>query len=119
MPRYKHYTQLVIFDTLAVIFMIGAILTGWLPVPGGIPLFIIGLSLLAINHEWAEKYIDLLRKYADKLGDLIFLPRLRLAFDILSPALVAAGILLVVYQDALWMLTFGIFGIALGVVAFL
>ena len=118
MPRYKHYTQLVIFDTLAVIFMIGALLTGWLPGPGGIPLFLVGLSLLAINHEWAKKYIDILREYADRFGDLIFLPRLRLAFDILAPALVVAGISLLFYQKAIWMLSLGIFGIASGVVLF-
>jgi hypothetical protein len=118
MPRYKHYTQLIIFDTLAVLFMIFALLTGWLPGPGGIPLFIVGLSLLAINHDWAKRYIDLLREYADKLGDLIFLPRLRLAFDILSPALVTAGILLLVNQNALWKMSLGIFGIATGVVLF-
>jgi hypothetical protein len=38
--------------------MVLAILLGWLPGPGGIPLFLVGLSLLAINHEWAKKRMD-------------------------------------------------------------
>jgi hypothetical protein len=109
MQRAKHYAQLILFDTLAVLFMVGALLTGWLPGPGGIPLFIIGLSLLAINHEWAEKYIHMLREYADKISDLIFLPKLRVFFDVLSPLLLVVGIVLLVYQDAIWMLSLGIF----------
>ena len=109
MKRTKHYAQLIFFDTLAVIFMIGALLTGWLPGPGGIPLFIIGLSLLAINHEWAEKYIDLLREYADKISDLIFIPKLRLFFDVLAPILLIAGAALLYFQNAIWMISLGIF----------
>ena len=61
MARIRHYAQLIFFDTLAVICIIAAIATGWLPGPGGIPLVIVGLSLLAINHEWAQRYVDLLR----------------------------------------------------------
>lgn len=109
MKRTKHYVQLIIFDTLAVIFMVASLLTGWLPGPGGIPLFIIGLSLLAINHEWAEKYIDLLREYADKISDLIFIPKLRVFFDVLAPILLAAGATLLIYQNAVWMISLGIF----------
>jgi len=119
MARIKHYAQLIVLDTLAVICMIAAILTGWLPGPGGIPLFIVGLSLLAVNHEWARKYIDMLRDYADRLGDLIFLPKLRLFFDILAPALIVTGIILVVYNTSLLMLSAGIFGIALGLLLIL
>ncbi len=30
---------------------------GWLPGPGGIPLFLAGLGLVSLNHEWAEKLL--------------------------------------------------------------
>jgi hypothetical protein len=119
MPRVKHYAQLIFFDTLAVIFMVFAVATGWLPGPGGIPLFIVGLSLLAINHEWAKRYIDLLRRYADRVSDLIFIPKLRLAFDVLAGALLASGILLITFHDALWMLSAGIFSICFGLLCLL
>ncbi|HTE22605.1 MAG TPA: hypothetical protein VK674_06215 [Candidatus Limnocylindria bacterium] len=118
MPRVKHYAQLIFFDTLAVICMVGAIATGWLPGPGGIPLFILGLSLLAINHEWAKRYIDLLRKYADRVSDLIFIPRLRVFFDPLAPFLLAAGVFLIGRRSALWMLSLGIFCIGMSLVTF-
>jgi hypothetical protein len=47
------------------------LLTGWLPGPGGIPLTLAGLALLALNYEWAEnilknfdkKRIELTKKY--------------------------------------------------------
>jgi len=109
MPRYKHYSQLVFFDTLAVLFMIAALLTGWLPGPGGIPLFIIGLSLLAINHKWARRYIDLLREYADKISDLIFLPKLRIFFDVLAVVFALAAAYLLYRHSAIWVVSLGIF----------
>ncbi len=118
MARIKHYIQLIIFDTLAVICIIGAIATGWLPGPGGIPLFIVGLSLLAINHEWAERYIDLLREYADKISDMIFIPRLRVFFDITAALLLAAGVLLIAFQNAIWMMSLGVFSIGMGLLTF-
>ncbi len=96
MTRIRKFFKIIIFDTLAIIFMIVALLTGWLPGPGGIPLFIVGLTLFAINHEWAEKYVNLLREYADKLGDLIFRPRLRLFFDLLAPTLLVWGFYILV-----------------------
>jgi len=118
MPRIKHYAQLVLFDSLAAVCMAGAIATGWLPGPGGIPLFILGLSLLAINHEWAKRYIDLLREYADKFSDLIFTPRLRVFFDALAPLLLAGGVLLVLRRSALWMLSLGVFCLGMSLLTF-
>jgi hypothetical protein len=118
MPRIKHYAQLIAFDTLAVICMVGAIATGWLPGPGGIPLFIVGLSLLAINHTWARRYIDLLRAYADKISDMIFLPRLRVFFDTLAVGLLVTGTGLIAFQSALWMLSLGIFCLGMSLVCF-
>lgn len=118
MRRIKHYTQLIILDTLAVIAMIAALLTGWLPGPGGIPLFILGLSLLAINHEWAKKYIDLLREHMNKISDLIFIPKLRVPFDILTVILLAGGVFAIYNQSAWWMISLGVFLIAFGVLIF-
>ncbi len=118
MARVKHYLQLIIFDTLAVLCMIGALLTGWLPGPGGIPLFIAGLGLLAINHEWAERYIDLLREYADRLGELIFRPRLYRFFDLLSPTLIIWGLYIILDILYPWTNAMGAFMISMGVVVF-
>ncbi len=40
------------------IFCIAALLTGWLPGPGGIPLFLIGIAILATEFEWAKRVRD-------------------------------------------------------------
>lgn len=36
-------------------FVLAAGLTGWLPGPGGIPLFLIGVAILATEFKWAER----------------------------------------------------------------
>lgn len=38
------------------LFIIAAALTGWLPGPGGIPLFLIGIAILATEFEYAERF---------------------------------------------------------------
>lgn len=43
---------------VGLIFIIAAGLTGWLPGPGGIPLFLIGIAILATEFEWAERIRD-------------------------------------------------------------
>lgn len=121
MKKIIRFWKIIVLDILGVVFMIAALLTGWLPGPGGIPLFIVGLSLLAINHEWAERYIDVLKEYADKLGDLVFIekPGVQRAYDIAAPLLIAGGLALVYYRNALWMLTAGVFLTFVGVTFFL
>ena len=39
-------------------FVLAAGLTGWLPGPGGIPLFLIGVAILATEYAWAERLRD-------------------------------------------------------------
>lgn len=52
------FWKIVLYDIAAVFCFIGVILFGWLPGPGGIPLFLLGLSLLAVNHDWAERWLE-------------------------------------------------------------
>ncbi len=116
MNRVVKFWKIIIFDSLGILFMVAALLTGWLPGPGGVPLFLIGLSLLAINHEWAKRYIDLLKKYANRLGDLVFVKnaKVRLIYDIVAPVLLALGVYLLVRHSALWMISIGVFLACIG-----
>lgn len=57
----KHKTKALLVDILGFTLIIVAIPIGWLPGPGGIPLIILGLSLLATNHEWAERIMNRLK----------------------------------------------------------
>lgn len=121
MKKLLNFWKIIIIDILGVSFMVLAIAFGWLPGPGGIPLFLVGLGLLAINHTWAQKYIDMIREYADKLGDLIFLnnSRVKLAYDIAAPVSVSLGIGLLIRQSAIWMISLGLFATFLGITMFL
>lgn len=62
----KKKTKALLVDILGFSLIIIAPFLGWLPGPGGIPLLIIGLSLLANNHEWAER---LMQKVKDQVAD--------------------------------------------------
>lgn len=41
-----------------------SVLTGWLPGPGGIPLFLAGLAVLASEFSWARRLLDRARDRA-------------------------------------------------------
>jgi len=45
--------------TVGMLFVLAAGLTGWLPGPGGIPLFLIGVAILSTEYEWARRFKDL------------------------------------------------------------
>ncbi len=115
------FWKVVVLDIIGALFMLFAIATGWLPGPGGIPLFIIGLSLLAINHTWAQKYLDMLKKYADKIGDLVFVQnnKIQIAYDVLSPILILSGAALLISHASIWMISLGIMSLFLGITLFL
>ncbi len=43
---------------VGLLFVIASGLTGWLPGPGGIPLFLIGIAILATEFAWAKRVRD-------------------------------------------------------------
>lgn len=53
----KIIRQLVVF-LIGLIFILLAAITGPLPGPGGIPLFLIGIAILASEFTWAERIRD-------------------------------------------------------------
>lgn len=117
MLRILRFWKIILLDTLGVLLMIAALLTGWLPGPGGIPLFLVGLSLLAIHHDWAQKYIDKIKDFANSIGDQIFVEDkdVQLIYDIICPPMVAGGVYLLWLHNATWQITVGIFMIVTGV----
>jgi uncharacterized protein (TIGR02611 family) len=50
------------------LFIIAAGLTGWLPGPGGIPLFLIGVAILATEFEKAQRFRDWVLKLIHEFG---------------------------------------------------
>jgi small-conductance mechanosensitive channel len=62
----------IAIDLLGVLLIIASVLFGWLPGPGGVPLLIAGLSLLATNHEWARRLLDKVKETGVRIMDIIF-----------------------------------------------
>lgn len=52
------------------VMMVGAALTGWLPGPGGIPLFMLGLLVLSSEFAWAHGVMLWFRHQFERLAAL-------------------------------------------------
>lgn len=111
MKKLFRFWKIVIFDVVGVALMLLAIATGWLPGPGGIPLFIIGLSILAIHHDWAQRYIDKIKDYVESIGKQIFTDNkdAQLAYDVICPVMVVGGAYLLWLHNSTWQITVGLF----------
>lgn len=70
----KRHAKRVAIDAAGYLLLIAALLTGWLPGPGGIPLAIAGLGLLSINNEWARRLRDYLLTNGGKFVKILFPP---------------------------------------------
>ncbi len=121
MRKILKFWKILLFDLIGVLLMLLAIATGWLPGPGGIPLFIIGLSILAIHHEWAQKYIDHFKEIVENIGKRIFNnnKHVQLTYDLISPPLIIGGIYLLWLHNATWQITVSIFMIITGITVLL
>ncbi len=101
MKTLKRYGKIILFDTLAVLCFIGVILFGWLPGPGGIPLFLLGLSFLAVNHDWAERWLETAKIHGVTFKKWLFpdIQWIRHTYDALSVIGVSVAGYVLVTQD--------------------
>lgn len=53
------YIRKPVVFIVGMFFFVAAILTGWLPGPGGIPLFLVGVAILSTEFAWAKKVRDI------------------------------------------------------------
>jgi len=95
----KHRLRVLATDALGVLLIICAALFGWLPGPGGIPLLLGGLGLLAINHAWARRLIRKVRDGGVRLTDRLFPNHIvaKIVYDVLAVAAVGFSIWLLFY----------------------
>jgi len=96
MPNKNSYLKRIFIDVAGLLIVILSLLIGWLPGPGGIPLFLAGLALLASNHKWARKWLHHLKKHSNNLADLIFRDHtyIKLAYDLIAISLIILVIIL-------------------------
>ena len=93
----KSKTKAILVDILGFLCIIASPFIGWLPGPGGFALLILGLSLLANNHEWAERLMGHVKTHTGSFAKYITdaSPRMRIAIDVLSIVFVALAVLIV------------------------
>lgn len=97
-------------DAAGYALLILAILTGWLPGPGGIPLALAGLGLLSINNEWARKIRQYLLNHGGRIVQILFPPNLfvQWLYDIVVVLLFTLVIALEWRHAATWQISLGI-----------
>ena len=95
--------QRIAIDVAGFGLMIISPFLGWLPGPGGIPLFLAGLGLVSLNHEWAENILKDFERKRIELTDkyLMASPRISLTIDVLCTGLLCVGAFIAFTQDSL------------------
>jgi uncharacterized membrane protein len=103
MKKVSNRLKAILTDVLGVLLMVIAPFLGWLPGPGGIPLFLAGLGLLAINHEWARKWLKDFDKKRLKFTEKYLLgnPLIRWTLDVAAVIAFATGIWLMLSTNNL------------------
>lgn len=91
-------------DAAGYLLIIAAGLTGWLPGPGGIPLFVAGLGLLSINNIWAKDLREYVLKHGGKIVQLIFPkhPIAQWSYDVIAITLFTVSAYLGWKHAAIW-----------------
>jgi hypothetical protein len=97
-------------DAAGYLLIVLAVLTGWLPGPGGIPLALAGLALLSINNEWARRLRIYLLDNGGKLVQFLFPvnPLVQWAYDALVIVLLIVVTALAFAHNALWQVSLAI-----------
>ena len=101
MNLLRKYFKRFIIDAAGYGLIILSVLTGWLPGPGGIPLFLAGLGLLSINNAWAKKLLEYFKTNGQKFLELIFPdnPLIKALHDVFVAVLLIGVIVLIVYAN--------------------
>lgn len=101
MPKDKpSRTKRILTDIAGFTMILGGIAFGWLPGPGGIPLILGGLALLANNHHWAKQLLEYAQERGANLSRIIFPKNLLIQrlYDIGGMALVITAGYLALYH---------------------
>lgn len=101
--------------------MVTSPLLGWLPGPGGVPMFLAGMGLLAVHHDWAKRLLHYIKTNGVKVSEYIFRdhPGVQALYDILSTLLMVGGIYLLNTYTRNLTLTFSIFLLFTGLALFI
>ena len=110
MNAIKRNIKRIATDAIGYLLIVAAILTGWLPGPGGIPLALAGLGLLAVNNKWARDLRDYLLKHGGRLVKILFptSPIFQWLYDVVVVLLLVLVGVLEWRHEALWQISLGV-----------
>jgi preprotein translocase subunit SecE len=99
----KKQVKRYLTDLAGISLIIAAPLLGWLPGPGGIPLLIAGLALLAINNKWAEDILLYIKNKGENFAKIIFPSntKYQLLHDVIAVFLLTAAVWIFIYANGL------------------
>jgi len=83
---------------IGILFIIAAGLIGWLPGPGGIPLFLIGIAILATEFTWAQRLKDVIMNIIHAIGGWYRTHRIAGTILIILSATISATLIYVSLQ---------------------
>lgn len=97
-------------DAAGYLLIVAAVLTGWLPGPGGIPLALAGLGLLSINNAWARTIRDYILKNGGRFVKILFPNHIifQWLYDIIVVLLLVLVGVLEWRHAAIWQISLGI-----------
>ncbi len=94
-PKKKNpLWKVILWDLAGVGCLILVPILGPLPGPGGIPLLLAGFGFFAVNHDWADDIIHLIKTHSENLQKMIFPnnPKIQWAWDIASVVILLGGL---------------------------
>ncbi len=88
--KHRHPIKRIAIDVAGFGLIIASPFLGLFPGPGGVPIFLAGLGLLASNHDWAHKILSDLEQHRESLSKKFFAnPTVSLLTDVIGAILLA------------------------------
>ncbi|MDQ3094168.1 MAG: hypothetical protein M3Q70_03280 [bacterium] len=89
----KPFWKRIAIDFAGFGLVIASPFVGIIPGPGGIIVFLAGLSLLSMNYVWAERLLTTAKSKGSSLFEMLFpqTTKFKLFFDLLTLALLSFG----------------------------
>lgn len=92
----------ITIDVAGVGLIVASPFLGLFPGPGGVPIFLAGLGLLASNHDWARNILKDLEKHREGLAQRVFAnKKVSLAADIIGTLILCGAIYILFTTDSL------------------
>lgn len=114
----RHIAKRLAIDIAGFGLIIIAPFLGWLPGPGGIPIFLAGLGILSLNYDWAENMLKDFEKKRVEFTDRYLVKNKKISWliDLISIVVIAIGILSLIYTGSLLLRFVSIGLVSLGII---